>query len=112
MNKKQCSLKKHSSIEAISYCKECNLYLCNKCQNCHFELHENHHCFKLDKDINEFFSGLCEKEKHNIELQYYCKTHNELCCAACLCKIKGQGNGQHKDCDVVFINEVKEEKKK
>ena len=44
-------------------------------------------------------------------MKYYCRTHNELCCVACICKIKGQGNGQHKDCDVVFINEVKEEKK-
>ena len=111
MNKKNCSFKKHSSIEAIIYCKECKLYLCNKCQNHHSEIHENHHLYNLDKDINEFFSTFCEKENHNNELKYYCRTHNELCCVACICKIKGQGNGQHKDCDVVFINEVKEEKK-
>ena len=111
MNKKKCSLKKHSEIEANTYCIECRIYLCNKCQNHHSELHENHHLYNLDKDISNIFTGFCQKEKHNIELQYYCRTHNELCCAACLCKIKGQGNGQHKDCDVIEINEIKEEKK-
>ena len=74
-------------------------------------MHENHHINNLEKDFNEIFTGFCEKEKHNIEYQYFCKTHNELCCAACLCKIKGQGNGQHKDCDAVLINDIKEEKK-
>ena len=67
--------------------------------------------YNLDKDISNIFTGFCQKEKHNNELQYYCRTHNELCCAACLCKIKDQGNGQHKDCDVIGINEIKEEKK-
>ena len=44
-------------------------------------------------------------------MEYYCKNHNILCCAACLCKIKGKGNGQHHDCNVCLIEEIKEEKK-
>ena len=42
---------------------------------------------------------------------YFCKTHNKLCCAACLSKIKRKGDGQHFDCDVCSIEEIKEEKK-
>ena len=26
---------------------------------------------------------LCNKENHNLELRYFCKTHNILCCEAC-----------------------------
>ena len=111
MNMRKCSLKKHSESEAISYCTECRINLCNKCQNCHSELFENHHIYNLGRDKKEIYTGFCQREKHNMELQYYCRNHNELCCAACLCKIKGQGNGQHLDCNVIFINEIKEEKK-
>jgi hypothetical protein len=109
---KNCSNKKHIDVSAISYCKECKLYLCNKCKNLHSEFYEDHHLFNVDKDINSLFTGLCNKKKHNIELQFYCKDHNELCCAACLCKIQGEEYGQHKDCTVMPISEIKEEKKK
>ena len=34
-NKKKCSNKKHKEVNAISYCKECNKYVCNKCSNYH-----------------------------------------------------------------------------
>ena len=30
---KKCSNKKHSELNAVSYCVDCNLYLCNKCLN-------------------------------------------------------------------------------
>ena len=42
-NSMKCSNKKHSEINAISYCIECNLYLCNKCKNNHIEYLEIHH---------------------------------------------------------------------
>ena len=111
MNKK-CSNKKHLDTSAISYCRDCKIYLCNKCQNHHSELHDDHHLYNLDKDINSLFTGFCDKNKHYNQLQFYCKNHNELCCAACLCKIKGEEFGQHKDCTVMPISEIKEEKKK
>ena len=111
MNKK-CSNKKHLDISAISYCKDCKIYLCNKCQNHHSEILDNHHLCNIDKEINSIFTGFCNKNKHNNELQFYCSGHNELCCAACLCKIKGEEYGQHKDCSVMPINEIKDEKKK
>ena len=80
-NQKKCSAKKHSDINAISYCMECNIYMCNKCINLHSELHENHHNYNLDKNIQEIFTGVCKEEKHKQELEFYCKTHSKLCCA-------------------------------
>ena len=111
--KKKCSSKQHKDIEAINYCLECKIYLCNKCVKIHSDFFDNHHLFNLDKNIKEIFTGFCKEETHvNLELKYYCKIHNQLCCVACLCKIKGKGNGQHKDCDVCIIENIKDEKKK
>ena len=107
-----CSLKKHSEIDAINYCKDCQIYLCNKCQSHHSELFENHILFNLDKDINDIFTGYCKEEKHlKYELEFYCKLHNKLCCAACISKIKSNVYGQHKDCEVCFIKDIADEKK-
>ena len=112
MDIKKCSLKKHCEIDAIYFCPECKLNFCNKCENHHSELFENHHLFKLDQNKKEIFTGFCKEENHFNKLSYFCKTHNQLCCAACISKIKGKGNGQHTDCEVVFIEKIKNEKKK
>ena len=110
---KKCSLKEHKEIDAINYCQECKIYMCNKCEKFHFELFKAHHLYSIDKNLDEIFTGICLEKKHNqYKLQYFCKNHNQLCCAACLCKIKGNGNGKHKDCNVCFIKNIKEEKKK
>ena len=109
----KCSLEKHKEIDAESYCYDCKIYLCEKCENHHSELFTNHHQIKLDKnkDIDEVFTGLCKEEKHSIELEYYCKTHNVLCCSKCVSNVKGKGNGKHRDCDVCFIEDFEKEKK-
>jgi len=86
--------------------------MCNKCSNFHSELFSNHHKYELNKDKKEIFTGLCKEEKHNNELQYYCKIHNILCCAACISKVKGEGNGQHSDCEVCLIKDIEGQKKK
>jgi len=111
-NSIKCSFKDHYEIEAIFYCQECKVYLCNKCINFHSKLFENHHTYKLDKNLKEIFTGLCKEENHSIELKYFCKVHNQLCCAACIAKISNKGDGQHKDCDVCIIEEIKNEKQK
>ena len=110
---KKCSLKKHEQNEAIFYCQECKIYMCNKCENYHSELFPNHKKYKLDTNINinEIFTGFCKEENHNNPLLFLCKSHNKLCCGACLSKIKKKGNGQHSDCDVCLIEEIKDEKK-
>ena len=111
MEDKKCSLKKHKEINAISYCPECKIYMCNKCESYHSELFQKHHQVKIDKDINLIFTGFCKEKNHLDKLEYYCKNHNKLCCASCIAKIKKNGKGEHHDCDIYIINDIKEEKK-
>jgi len=108
----KCSLKKHEQIDAIIYCQECNKNMCNKCQNLHSELFDSHHVYNLNKNLKEIFTGLCKEKNHNKELNYFCKNHNVLCCAVCLCKIEDKGNGLHKNCEACLINDIQEEKRK
>ncbi len=108
---KKCSLKKHDDINAISYCQECNKYMCNKCENMHNELFEDHHIYKLNENINEIFTGMCKEPNHKNELEFYCKNHNKLCCSYCISNIKEKGFGQHSECNVCLIDKIKEEKK-
>ena len=109
---KKCSLKDHKEIDAISYCQMCQIYMCNKCDNIHLKLCQNHCPYNLNQDIKNVFTGICNEENHSNQLEYYCENHNKLCCAACISKIKGKGNGQHTDCNVYFIEDIKEDKKK
>jgi len=111
MNNYKCSLKDHLEIKAISFCEICKIYMCNKCENMHSNLFPHHNSYNIDKDSDEIFTGLCKEKDHLNELKFFCKNHNQLCCAACISKIKGEGNGQHKDCDVCFIKEIQDEKK-
>ena len=111
INNKKCSLDEHKEIDAIFYCQECKINMCNKCEKIHSGLLKNHHMYSLDKDINDIFTGLCIKPQHSMALDYYCKTHNLLCCAACISKIRNKGNGQHRDCEVYYIIKIKNQKK-
>jgi len=110
-NPKKCSHKKHKEKDAISYCRECRKYLCNKCSNDHPDLFEDHHILDLKKENPDSFTGLCQQNNHNQELKYFCKNHNQLCCAACTSKLKGKGDGQHSECDVCYIDDIKDTKK-
>ena len=107
----KCSLPEHKEVNAISFCHECKIYMCNKCEKIHSGLCIKHHKYNLDKDLKDIFTGFCKEEKHSNILEYYCKNHNLLCCAACISKIKGKGNGQHSDCNICFIEDIKNEKK-
>ena len=109
--KKKCSLNKHSESEAISFCQQCKIYLCNKCQNLHSELYDNHNLISLEQDLNEIFIDICKYEGHNNKLEFFCKKHNTLCCLGCVCKFKVKGYGQHSECDTCYINDIKDEKK-
>ena len=109
--KLKCSLEEHKEVDAIKYCPECRIYMCNKCNNYHSSpLFKNHHPYNINKD-DEIFTGFCKEKNHNNRLNYFCKNHNQLCCATCLCKLNEKGEGQHKDCDVYYIEKIKEEKK-
>ncbi len=55
---KKCSNENHSKIDAINYCHECILYLCNKCSINHLELLKNHITYIFDKNIQDIFTGI------------------------------------------------------
>ena len=109
--KKKCSFKEHKETDAINYCAECKKYMCNKCSNFHKNFEENHIVYDLDKNIQDLFTGICKEKNHKVKLEYFCKSHNELCCGLCITTIKDENNGQHKDCEVCKIKDIENEKK-
>ena len=109
-NEIKCFSGEHKDIIAIKYCPECKIYMCNKCEGIHSSFFKNHNSFLFKKD-DEIFTGFCKEKNHYNRLDYFCKTHNQLCCVACLCKLNEKGEGQHKDCDVCYIEKIKEEKR-
>ena len=111
MEIKKCSSKIHKNIEANSYCEKCNILMCNKCEKLHHELFQDHISYNIKNCEEEIFTGFCKEKDHLERLQYYCKDQNQLCCASCITKIKGKGYGQHADCNICFIEDIKEEKK-
>ena len=112
VNKYQCSSKDHSNFNAISFCQKCEIYMCVNCDSIHSNLCPNHSIYSLNNINSDIFTSFCPIEKHHqIELDYFCKTHNQLCCAACIAKIKDNENGQHRDCEVYSLQKIKEEKK-
>ena len=108
---KKCFCQKHKEEIANVYCKNCNIYMCNKCLEYHSKLFENHLLSKYDNDDPDLFTGYCKEENHLELLEFFCKNHNKLCCSSCICKIKSKKYGKHKDCDICIINDIKEEKK-
>ena len=106
----KCFTDEHKEINAISFCGECKIYMCNKCDNIHSSFFKKHTTYKINKE-NEIFTEICQEKNHSSKLNYFCKNHNQLCCSSCLCKLNKIGDGQHKDCDVCYIEDIKEEKK-
>ena len=107
----KCSSKIHSEIDVICYCQECKKFLCNKCQNYHLELFEDHQPINIEKNLNikDIFTGICEKNNHSNKLEFFCETHNKLCCVECIYKIKDDKKGQHYDCDICKIENIQEQ---
>ena len=110
LQKKKCSLTKHSEVDAVSYCQECKKYFCNKCQNYHQEILEDHKIIKLNQ-LDEVFIDKCKEDNHNDKLEFFCKDHNILCCSRCITKIEEEGYGQHKDCNVCHVKKIEDEKR-
>ena len=108
--KKKCSFKEHKNIDAVYYCQECKIYICNKCFNNHQGFFQNHQINNIDNN-KEIFIDKCKEKNHPNKLEFYCKNHNQLCCGLCISKIKAKDYGQHKDCEVCLIEDIKEEKK-
>ena len=110
IQKKKCSFQDHLNIVAICYCGECKIFMCNKCETHHSSLFLNHETFNLEKNNEDIFTGFCSEENHKNKLQFFCKVHNQLCCVACISKIKKENFGNHKDCNICTVEEIKDEK--
>ena len=111
-NNEKCSSNEHDQTDAIYFCKICNIYMCNKCENFHSKLFMNNHKhYKLEQDIKKLFTGICKEDNHPNKLDYFCLTHNKLVCVACISKMKNKGNGQHSNCQLCTIEEIKNDKK-
>ena len=108
--RQKCSVETHKD-SAVSYCEQCKIYMCNKCINYHKELFKNHQLKSLDKNGKDIFIDLCRKNNHERKFEFYCKNHNELCCVCCITKLDYKDYGQHKDCDICPIDNIKEENK-
>ena len=110
--KNKCSFNEHINIDASKFCKNCEIYLCNKCEVYHSKLFLNHNIIILDKENGEIIKEFYEEKNHYDKLKYFCRDHNQLCCAACIAKIKGKGDGQHSKCNICYIEEIIDEKTK
>ena len=106
IQKKKCSLDEHKDIDSKTFCIKCNIYMCNKCETFHAKLFPNHQIFNSENDINDMFTGFCQEKDHFNKLDFFCKTHNQLCCGLCIAKIIGK----HHDCNICKIEEIKDEK--
>ena len=111
MEIKFCSNSEHQKINAIKYCVECKIYMCNKCEKLHSGLFNSHNLHNIDKDFNDIFINFSKEDNHYDKLEFFCKTHNKLCCSACIAKVRKKGKGQHSNCDVCIIEDIKKEKK-
>ena len=64
MNDKiKCFTEEHKEINAISFCPECKIYMCNKCENYHKPFFKNHQIYKLNNE-DEIFTGYCKEKNH------------------------------------------------
>ena len=112
-NNTKCSFEKHKENNAVSFCINCKIYMCNKCVKLHSELFLNHNQLSNDKikDLSETFTGFCSEKNHPCELNFFCKNHNKLICPICISKIKNNEIGQHTDCNVCSIEDIEDEKR-
>ena len=109
-NKPKCSSIDHAKIDAVIFCQICKVYFCNKCESFHSKIFQGHLTTNLLNEKKDVFIGLCQEKNHMNPLEYYCKTHNILCCALCITKIKDEKKGQHKDCIISSLIDIKSEK--
>ena len=110
----KCYNEDHPNTEAVYYCIECKISMCQDCELLHSKLFKKHNRIALDKNKNtsEIFTGFCKEKNHFDKLDFFCKTHNKLCCSGCISKIKLKDKGQHSDCEICSLDDIKESKEK
>ena len=82
----KCSSEEHKELKADIYCQECNINMCKTCLNHHNFLFKNHHIIKIDEYEEQHFIGICKD--HNIKMEFFCNSHNTLCCSSCITKVQ------------------------
>ena len=94
------------SKEAQSFCVDCNEYFCEVCQPCHsrMKLTRDHRIIIIQNITQSrlFSKSISCSCKQFYELDFYCKTHENIICQEC--KI-----AKHKDCVTWSINEVNQD---
>jgi len=108
-----CSLESHKDKLAIKSCSFCGLNLCKECYNIHYKFLPSHQLISLENDNDALnYTIYCSQKNHNnMTLNYYCETHNELCCALCLCLKKDNNYGIHNNCKIITVKEIENIKK-
>lgn len=107
----KCSGQNHDTQKVFKFCYECNIFMCNQCFNYHSKLFNKHHLLDINENMDSIFTGFCKEESHSNKLEYFCKTHNQLCCLSCLGKDTNKENTKHQNCETFRIEEIKEEKR-
>lgn len=111
----KCSNQEHKDLPAEFYCPQCKIYMCKTCASFHNNMFSSHNPTPIEPSRPEEsleFSGLCPLPKHHYApFDYYCLSHQELCCSACISKINTIGHGNHKDCEVILLREIENKKK-
>ena len=108
---------KHSE-KATKQCKECNIFLCEKCLTSHNDLFNNHN-ISMITDSNRKqnpFMGLNEDKckEHNKDYSSYCKSCKQSLCSFCL--NDDEINKKHQGHNIItyknLIDAANEQKKK
>ena len=77
---------KHSEL-AARHCKECNLFLCDKCLSSHNDLFTNHTLTNLNDSSKKSIFSIPNEDKckeHNKDFSTYCKSCKLSLCTFCL----------------------------
>ena len=57
--RKKCSFEEHKDINANIYCKKCEIFMCNKCENHHTKLFKTHQSFILNATNEDIYNEFC-----------------------------------------------------
>ena len=104
--KRKCS--KHQNAEVVTYYPECKKFCCTECDKLMRELFPEYHPLPIEEasELTLTFEDRCKEIGHSdCPLNYFCKTHNELCCSECAYS----GTGKHRGCAVVRARDMEME---
>ena len=77
-NSIKCYSFEHKELKAICYCWNCNIYMCNKCENSHSKLYQNHwtNSFDNSSEFSNWLSLISSKNFSKFDKNYSKKGKN------------------------------------